>query len=141
MPILFTPIPGMVLMCDFSSGSIPPEINKVRHVVVVSPRRRRHTGSRTVVPFSTVAPNPVEPYHYRIAANRYSFLKKNTDVWVKADLVAHVSFQRLDRVFDNGRYASPSVTDEDLKAVRVAVWEGLGRPGQVDTDVATTGKS
>jgi len=136
MPIPFTPQPGMVLMCDFSSGAVPPEINKVRHVVVVSPRRRSHTGSCTVVPFSTVAPNPIEPFHVRIPANRYGFLKRNTDVWVKADLVAHVSFGRLDRVLENGRYASPSLTVADLEAIRVAVWEGLGRPGPAPVTVA-----
>jgi mRNA interferase MazF len=129
MPIPFTPTPGMVLMCDFSSGSVPPEINKVRHVVVISPRRRRHTGSCTVVPFSTVAPNPVEPFHVRIPANTYGFLKKDTDVWVKGDLVAHVSFQRLDRVLENGRFTSPSLTNDDFAAIQIAVWEGLGRPG------------
>ena len=129
MPITFTPQQGMVLMCDFSSGSVPPEINKVRHVIVVSPRRRKHSGSCTVVPLSTVAPNPIEPYHYRIEANEYSFLKRNTDSWVKADLVMHVSFQRLDRVLDNGRHTSPSLSAEDFRAVQRAVWEGLGRPG------------
>jgi mRNA interferase MazF len=119
----------MVLMCDFSSGSVPPEINKIRHVVVVSPRRRRHTGSCTVVPLSTVAPNPVERYHLRIPANTYGFLKKDTYVWAKGDLVAHVSFQRLDRVLENNRYCSPSLDSEDVAGIRLAVWEGLGRPG------------
>jgi uncharacterized protein YifN (PemK superfamily) len=85
MPITFTPEPGMILMCDFSSGSIPPEMNKVRHVVVVSPRRRRHSGSCLIVPMSTVAPNPVELYHYRIRADAYSFFKRGTDIWAKCD--------------------------------------------------------
>jgi uncharacterized protein YifN (PemK superfamily) len=40
MPIKFIPAQGMVLMCDFDSGFVPPEITKVRHVVVVSPRQR-----------------------------------------------------------------------------------------------------
>jgi mRNA interferase MazF len=129
MPITFTPEPGMILMCDFRSGSVPPEMNKIRHVVVVSPRRRRRSGSCLVVPMSTVAPNPVEPYHHRIPADRYSFFKPRTDVWAKCDLVTHVSFVRLDRVFDAGRYASPSLSPEDFSAIRRGVWEALGRPG------------
>jgi uncharacterized protein YifN (PemK superfamily) len=129
MPITFTPEPGTILMCDFSSGSVPPEMNKVRHTVVVSPRRRRHSGSCLVVPMSTVAPNPVEAYHHRIPADRYSFFKRRTDVWAKCDLVTHVSFARLDRVFDNGRYSSPLLSPEDFEAIRKGVWEALGRPG------------
>jgi uncharacterized protein YifN (PemK superfamily) len=118
----------MVLMCDFDTGFVPPEITKVRHVVVVSPRHRRSTGSCLVVPFSTVVPNPVEPFHYRIPANSYSFFKKETDVWAKADLLSHVSFGRMDRVLDAGKFCSPTLHPLHLKGIQVAVWEALGRP-------------
>jgi mRNA interferase MazF len=128
MSITFVPHQGMVLMCDFDTGFVPPEMTKVRHVVVISPRHRRNTGSCLVVPFSTVAPNPVEPFHYRIAANAYSFFKKDTDVWAKADLLSHVSFGRLDRVLDGGKYCSPRLSPSDLKGIQSAVWEALGRP-------------
>ena len=128
MSIQFVPHQGMVLMCDFDTGFVPPEMTKVRHVVVVSPRHRRNSGSCLVVPLSTVAPNPVERFHYRIPANTYSFFRKNTDVWAKADLLSHVSFGRLDRVLDGGKYCSPSLNPLDLKGIQLAVWEALGRP-------------
>lgn len=128
MAILFVPQQGMVLMCDFDTGFVPPEIAKVRHVVVISPRHRRNSGSCLVVPLSTVAPNPMEPFHYRIPANTYSFFRKNTDVWAKADLLSHVSFGRLDRVLDAGKYCSPMLSPADLQAIQQAVWEALGRP-------------
>jgi mRNA interferase MazF len=128
MSIKFIPSPGMVLMCDFDSGFIPPEMTKVRHVVVVSPRHRRSSGSCLVVPFSTVAPNPVEPYHYRIPAGAYSFFKKNADVWAKANLLSHVSFGRLDRVLDGGKYVSPTLNPSDFRGIQLAVLEALGRP-------------
>jgi mRNA interferase MazF len=128
MGIKFVPSSGMVLMCDFDTGFVPPEMTKVRHVVVVSPRHRRNSGTCLVVPFSTVAPNPVEPFHYRIPADSYSFFKKNADVWAKGDLVSHVSFGRLDRVLDNGKYCSPSLKPEDLKCIQSAVWQALGQP-------------
>jgi mRNA interferase MazF len=128
MSIRFVPHQGMVLMCDFDTGFVPPEMTKVRHVVVISPRHRRNTGSCLVVPLSTVAPNPVEPFHYRIPANTYSFFRNNTDVWAKADLLSHVSFGRLDRVLDGGKYCSPSLNPLDLKAIQQSVWEALGRP-------------
>lgn len=133
MPITFTPQPGTVLMCDFSSGSIPPEMNKLRHVVVVSPRRRRSTGCCIVVPISTVAPNPVEGYHLRIPANKYKFFKKDTDVWAKGDMVAHVSFQRLDRVLCDGKWGAPQISSQDLYRIQNLVWEALGCPAPAYT--------
>ena len=86
-------------MCDFR-GLIEPEMTKVRHVAVLSPRRRRQHGTCLVVPFSTVAPNPIESYHHRIPANSYSFFKGDTDVWAKADMITHVSLARLDRLLE-----------------------------------------
>jgi uncharacterized protein YifN (PemK superfamily) len=115
-------------MCDFSTGFVPPEMTKIRHVVVVSPRRRRRAGSCIVVPISTVAPNPVEGYHLRIPANTYRFFKKDTDVWAKGDMVSHVSLERLDRVLCDGRWSSPSVTAADLAAIHKLIWEALGSP-------------
>ena len=37
----FQPKPGMLLMCDFDTGFRPPEMVKVRPVVVISPGRKR----------------------------------------------------------------------------------------------------
>jgi len=117
-------------MCDFGPNSMPPEMSKVRHVVVVSPRRKGGSGwgSCIVVPFSTVAPKAVEPYHYRIQANKYPFFKRDADVWAKGDMVAHVSFGRLDRVLCDGRYSSPQLDPDDLSAIQRLVWEAMGRP-------------
>ena len=130
MPITFTPQLGMVLMCDFGPNSKPPEMSKIRQVVVVSPRRKGGSGwgSCIVVPFSTGAPQVVEPYHYRIQANKYRFFKKDTDVWAKGDMVTHVSFARLDRVFCDGKYCSPTLNPEDFAAIQRLVWEAMGRP-------------
>jgi uncharacterized protein YifN (PemK superfamily) len=130
MPITFTPQLGMVLMCDFGPNSMPPEMSKFRQVVVVSPRRKGDSGwgSCIVVPFSTGAPRVVEPYHYRIQANKYGFFRKDTDMWAKGDMVTHVSFARLDRVLCDGRYCSPRLNPDDLAAIRRLVWEAMGRP-------------
>jgi uncharacterized protein YifN (PemK superfamily) len=117
-------------MCDFGPNSISPEMSKIRHVVVVSPRRRDRSGwgCCIVVPFSTGVPRVVEPYHYRIQANKYRFFKRDADVWAKGDMVAHVSFSRLDRVFCDGKYASPQLDPDDLSAIQRLVWEAMGRP-------------
>src|ERR1035437_920199 len=127
MGIKFIPKPGQVLMCDFASnGFIRPEMQKVRHCVVVSPRYRRHTGCCIIVPFSTVVPDPVEPHHYKIPADKYSFFRPGEDTWAKADMTSHFSFDRLDRVLDHGRYASPSLQPEDFQGIQEAVIYALG---------------
>jgi uncharacterized protein YifN (PemK superfamily) len=137
MAITFSPEPGAVLMCDFSVGAVPPEMTKIRHVVVISPRRRRGSGSGSciVVPFSTGAPNPVERYHYCIQANTYDFFKKDTAVWAKGDMVNHVSFQRLDRVLVNGKHTATSLNPEDLRIIQQLVWEALGCPIMKQSDM------
>jgi mRNA interferase MazF len=127
MAITFAPTPGTVLMCDFK-GSIPPEMNKIRHVIVVSPRRRRTHGTCLVVPISTVAPNPIEKYHHRIPADTYSFFKAGTDCWAKGDMVTNVSPARLDRVIDNGKYCAPKLNPDDTLCIQKIVWEAIGAP-------------
>jgi mRNA interferase MazF len=125
MAIDFHPKRGTVLMCDFTSGFRPPEMVKRRHVVVVSPRYRRHTGLCLVVPFSSVVPFEMEPHHHEIAAGKYPFFDPAKSVWAKADMLTCVSFQRLDRVLQYGRYASPMLHSDDLMAVQRAVAAAL----------------
>ena len=125
MPIQFVPKQGMVLMCDFR-GSVDPEMNKVRHVLVISPNRRRGHGLCTIVPFSTVAPNPVEKYHFRIPANKYTFFKKDTDVWAKADMISAVSLGRLDRVIDQGKHCTPYLQPLDFESIQLGALNSLG---------------
>jgi mRNA interferase MazF len=61
MPITFIPDAGDVLMCDFSTGFVPPEMVKTRRVIVLSPRNRaRIPGTYIVVPISKTAPAPAE---------------------------------------------------------------------------------
>ena len=128
MAIPFVPVQGMVLMCNFETGFVPPEMTKTRHVVVVSLLHSRDTGSCLVVPISTQAPGRVQPYHFRIPANKYSFFKVNTDVWAKADTLSHVSFGRLDRVLDGKKWCSPSLIPSDFKGVQASVLQALGCP-------------
>lgn len=127
MPINFVPDPGQILMCDFqSNGFIRPEMQKIRHCVVISPRYRRHTGCCLIVPLSTVAPLHVEPYHYCIPAGQYQALDPCIASWVKGDMLTHAAFKRLDRPFENGRRAKVMLTPEDFAEVRDAAMAALG---------------
>jgi uncharacterized protein YifN (PemK superfamily) len=97
MSLKFHPNPGTILICDYSTGFIIPEMVKRRPVVVVSPRLKHRNGLATVVPLSTTEPTPVELYHCVI--DLIEPLPAPFDsprMWVKADMLATVSFARLD---------------------------------------------
>jgi len=128
MSIPFVPNAGTVLMCDFS-GFVPPEMTKVRHVVVISPRSRRtnlQNGTCLVVPFSTQPPVHVESYHVLIGRGVYPFFHLDKEVWAKANLITHVSFARLDRVLIDGRYSPAELNLDDFKRIKVAVGHAIG---------------
>jgi len=125
MPITFHPQPGTVLISDFSTGFQPPEMVKRRHVVVVSPRRHHYSGLCLVVPFSTVAPNPVEAFHHLIPVGVYPFFHPKKDVWAKGDMLTCLAFRRLDRVLLNGRYSAPNLQLDDFAAIQRAVLAAL----------------
>jgi mRNA interferase MazF len=112
-------------MCDFTGGFRAPEMVKRRHVVVVSPRYRRHTGLCLVVPFSTVAPYEIEAHHYEILAGTYDFFDPAKSVWAKCDMLTCVCFERLDRLLLYGRYQAPSLKEKDLRAIQMAVGQAL----------------
>jgi len=124
MAITFHPKRGTVLICDFS-GFRPPEMVKRRHVVVVSPRYRRHTGLCLVVPFSTVPPHEIEPHHHEIPGGKYDFFDAAKSTWAKADMLTCVSFERLDRLLLYGRYAAPELKADDLTAIQRCVAHAL----------------
>jgi mRNA interferase MazF len=125
MPINFHPKRGTVLMCDFTTGFKAPEMVKRRHVVVVSPRYRRHTGLCLVVPFSTIPPHDAEPHHVEIPTGTYDFFDPVKPTWAKGDMLTCVSFDRLDRLLLYGRYASPMLKPEDLKSIQQCVAHAL----------------
>jgi len=68
---------------------------KIRPVVVISPRRR--TGQLvTIVPLSSSAPHPVQPWHIQLPHGAYP--PARCAIWAKCDMVATVGFAGLDRV-------------------------------------------
>jgi uncharacterized protein YifN (PemK superfamily) len=124
----FHPDRGSIVICDYSTGFRPPEMVKVRPVVVVSPRRRS-TRLLTVVPISSSAPMPAEPWHYLLPSGRYP--PARGPVWVKADLVSTVAIDRLDRVKVRDVrgiqiYCVFQLEPCDMRAIDAAVKAALG---------------
>jgi uncharacterized protein YifN (PemK superfamily) len=129
MPIAFSPDLGQILMCDFDSeGFIRPEMQKIRHCIVVSPRYRRHTGCCVVVPVSTVRPDPIELYHHQLPQQRYLCLDQERESWAKCDMVTHVAFARLDRPFEVGKRARVGISSGDLLAIQKGLLCAIGLP-------------
>lgn len=128
MPITFNPVAGTILLCDYS-GSIAPEMEKTRPVVVISPAFKSRYKLATVVALST-DPNPVEAYHYQFTLNPPPF--NSPDMWVKGDMVFTASFDRLDR-FRLGKnaagvrtYGIRQLPAGVLPEIHKAVLNGLG---------------
>ncbi len=132
MSLTFHPKPGMVLICDYSTGFKPPEMVKRRPVVVISPRPRRKTQLCIVVPLSSTPPVPVEGCHHRLDPLSLPGPLSATPTWAKCDMLATVSLDRLDRV-KLGRdvkgkrlYSTQMVSDDDFKAIQQSVLHALG---------------
>ena len=128
MPLSFHPDPGTIVICDFTTGFRPPEMVKLRPVVIVSPRRRRGQLA-TVVPLSSTPPAPLEPWHYQIPAGTYP--PARGPMWAKCDMLPTVALDRLDRVKVRdaaGRrtYETFHLDAAALEAVRAAVKAALG---------------
>jgi uncharacterized protein YifN (PemK superfamily) len=125
MGMLSVPPAGSIVMCDFA-GDVQPEMVKKRRAVVVSPWRRFTSASDAtviVVPLSEVRPDVALRWHYGISEGRYPGLKQ---CWAKADLVAHVSLARLNRVYHRGGWIMPMVNAVDLHAIRSAIAAAVG---------------
>jgi len=120
-------------MCDYGKGRIAPEMTKRRPVVVVSPKLKRRSGLACIVALSTTSPNAPQDYHCQVKMDPP--LPPPFDsptMWVKADMIDTVGFQRLD-LFRSGRdqygkrrYFSRNVTADELKKIHECVLCGLG---------------
>lgn len=125
MAIGFHPKAGMILICDFRGYRVP-EIVKVRPVVVISPNHLVRSGLVTVVPLSTTAPKPILAYHVSLGENAVPG-QRDIEVWAKCDLLATVSFGRLDRIRLPGRkYVVGRVSKQQVKMMRIAAARSLG---------------
>ena len=126
MTLKFFPRAGQVFVCDFTSFT-EPEMTKKRPVIIISPRLPHRSGIVTVVPISTTAPRHSLPFVVRLSRNYRPLEDPEIPTWAKCDMVMNLSLQRL-TAFKVGRrrYEYPTVTHEDLQAVREGVIHGLG---------------
>jgi uncharacterized protein YifN (PemK superfamily) len=120
MPLYYLPKQGDVLVCDFTRGFVPPEMVKVRKVVVISHRARHRRRLCTVVPISSTSPENEFDWHHLLRVNPL-ITDGAQQLWVKCDMIYTVSFDRLDKAHRKTRggreYFVPRLCPNDLEAV------------------------
>jgi uncharacterized protein YifN (PemK superfamily) len=127
-PVTFVPAEGMMLLCDFSAGFKPPQMVKVRPVVVLS-QRVRNRQTCIVVPCSSAAPQNTKVVSVILYQSKYSFLDCNS--FAKCEMAATVSNGRLflfrDRVTGRGRDSRLTTVDAgDLANIRRGTARAIG---------------
>jgi mRNA interferase MazF len=130
MSLPYHPHPGDVLICDFDATAIGAEMIKRRPVVVVSRRDASGTRLATVVPLSTTAPQLAKAWHHAMPQLRIKGWPDTPTTWAKCDMLATVSFERLNKPYVKTRsgrsYISLALDKSDLDAVRAGVRSWLG---------------
>lgn len=121
------------MRCDFR-GLIPPEMDKVRWVVVLSPKHLNRYRLAAVVPISTTAPDHESPWHVKLDKDPAPNGKDGAVVWAKCDMIMSVSYERLSGWWDgkvNGRrnYVKVHVSEDELRRVKRGVLYSLGLGG------------
>jgi len=90
--------PRTILLCDYSLGGFrAPEMVKRRPAVVITGALPRRNNLHTVVPLSGTESDPRNLYHCRIELTAPLPAPFDATIWwVKADMIATVSLERLD---------------------------------------------
>jgi uncharacterized protein YifN (PemK superfamily) len=132
MALTFDPERGRILICDYNMACVPPEMDKVRRVVVVSPKsyNRRHgasPGRCVVIPFSATNPGRfLTPADVPFPAGRYRCLTVPT--WAICSAIMSVSHDRLDRHFLSRTkgYSSELLAPADMARIEEGMRHALG---------------
>lgn len=131
MPLgYYYPRPGDVLICNYETGFIAPEMIKHRPAVVISGRERHNGRLCTVVPLSATEPPKIQAWHTPVAVRIPGL--DDCARWAKCDMLATVSFDRLDKPHtkhrDGRTYHTVQITAMELKAIRDGVLAYLHFP-------------
>ena len=103
MALQYYPNQGEILLCDYGAKVIPPEMDKRRPVVIVTPRLRRRGELVGVIPLSTTEPEEAQDFHCRFELQvPLPAPFDSPAMWAKCDMFSVVSRSRLDR-FKAGR--------------------------------------
>jgi len=132
MGIQFHPGQGVVVICDYSTGFVIPEMVKRRPAIIICKPMKGRPRLCTVVPLSTTPPSPVMNYHAEIALPFDLPRPFNAErQWIKGDMINSVSFDRLDLIrlgkAVSGRrlYLLEPISDDLMQTVQACVASAL----------------
>jgi mRNA interferase MazF len=131
--IQFPPNRKSIILCDFDLGGFrPPEMVKLRPVIVIVGRLPGRFGLATIVPLSTTPPRVNCDYqpelHLGLPLPRPF---NSSNCWAKADMVMSVSYERLNlfrtqRSPDGRRaYQKFEVSEPQFEVVKTAILRAL----------------
>ena len=130
MALPYHPHQGEILICDFDDAALGVEMVKRRPVIVVSRHETHNRRLCAVVPISTTAPFPVHSWHHQIAHVKIVGWEPNGVQWAKCDMLATVSFERLNKPYKRTRsgrnYVTHKLDPADLAAVLAGIRAFLG---------------
>jgi len=91
------PGPWRILVCDFNTGCVPPEMVKRRAVIAVSNNRNDSVKVCSVIPIRSTKPDIIRDYHYLLPQQEMPEFGKDKfpESWIKIDTIETVSFSRL----------------------------------------------
>ena len=125
MPLPYHPARGEVLICDFDTGFKPPEMVKKRPVVVVSTKESHGRKLCTVVPISTTESMKPSPWHHTLSHLTVPGWKATGPMWAKCDMIATVSFDRLNKPYMSTRsgrsYSTVMLVGEDMLCINACL--------------------
>lgn len=133
MSLLFHPQVGTILRVDLNDGFRVPEMRKRRPAIVMSPKLSGRDQLCTIVPLSTTAPNPMQPYNCVLDLDPpLPFPYNAARMWIKADMLMCVAFHRL-KLLDRGKDTSGQriydvrvLSPEKIEEIRVCIRRSLG---------------
>lgn len=129
-PLPYHPKQGEVLQCDYD-GLVHPEMDKVRCVVVISPKFVARPDLCTVIPLSTTAPTTPLAYHVLMDYDPHP-RPCGDPVWAKCDMLMTVSFSRLSGFWvgrdeaGRRRYVAKHVSGVELGRIKQGTLAALG---------------
>ena len=97
----FYPKTGHVLICNFDTGFVPPEMVKRRPIVVISKTETHSRRLCTVVPLSKTIQKIIKPWQVALKIDSISSSSDIETIWAKCDMIYTVSFDRLEILKDN----------------------------------------
>ena len=137
MPLKYPVKSRTILLCDYSMGGFrEPEMVKRRPAVVITGVLPRRNNLHTVVPLSGTESDARNLYHCKIElAEPLPEPFAETVWWVKADMIATVSLERLDLFrterdqYGRRKYLTNlKVSEAQFERILIAVRHALGMP-------------